>query len=153
MTSGTSGHPAEPIRMPLRIFIFEMTYLVLLIVVFVVFETDGPFRAALPRLGSIPAPSFQQLRARRNSGTASTGYSPGGTGREVASSRSRGVTARSIRLGGFHPPPDTLNIHCGQAEFEMLGLPGASSVVKMPRDRRWRRGSGIYRPVPAPRSS
>lgn len=40
--------------MPRRIFIAEMTYLVLLIVLLVVYKTDDPFRDELPALGEIP---------------------------------------------------------------------------------------------------
>ncbi len=44
----------SPARMPLRIFVFEMTYLVLLIALLIVYKTDHPFRAALPSLGPLP---------------------------------------------------------------------------------------------------
>jgi hypothetical protein len=40
--------------MPVRIFAIEITYLVLLIVVLVVYKTDHSFRQALPGFGSLP---------------------------------------------------------------------------------------------------
>jgi hypothetical protein len=46
--------PPPPIKMPPLIFILEMTYLVLLIVLLVVYKTDHAFRAALPPFGPLP---------------------------------------------------------------------------------------------------
>ena len=41
--------------MPLRIFVLELFYLILLMALFVVYETDHAFRAAVPSLGPLPA--------------------------------------------------------------------------------------------------
>jgi len=40
--------------MPLRIFVLEMSYLLALMTVFVLYETDHAFRAAVPALGPVP---------------------------------------------------------------------------------------------------
>jgi hypothetical protein len=40
--------------MPLRIFVFELSYLILLIIVFFVYSSSETFRNALPQLGPIP---------------------------------------------------------------------------------------------------
>ena len=54
MSSADLGAGPAPQRMPLRIFVFEGTYLLLLMTVFVVYETDHAFRAAVPTLGPVP---------------------------------------------------------------------------------------------------
>ena len=43
-----------PIRMPVRIFVLEFAYLLLLMAVFVIYRTDHAFRAAVPTLGPVP---------------------------------------------------------------------------------------------------
>jgi hypothetical protein len=43
-----------PIKMPVHIFLVEMTYLVLLIALLVVYKTDDAFRDALPPFGPLP---------------------------------------------------------------------------------------------------
>ena len=49
-----SPQTPPPVKMPPLIFILEMTYLVLLIVLLVVYKTDHAFRAALPPFGPLP---------------------------------------------------------------------------------------------------
>jgi hypothetical protein len=44
-----------PERMPTRIFVLEMVYLILLMATFVVYKTDHAFRAAVPSLGPVPS--------------------------------------------------------------------------------------------------
>jgi|HubBroStandDraft_6_1064221.scaffolds.fasta_scaffold762343_1 hypothetical protein len=46
---------ATPESMPRKIFFLELTYLVLLIAVFVIYRTDHAFRAAVPPIGPVPA--------------------------------------------------------------------------------------------------
>ncbi len=50
--------PASPVPtpkpMPARIFVIEMAYLVLLVVLLVIYKTDHGFRKELPALGKIP---------------------------------------------------------------------------------------------------
>lgn len=50
----SSQPTSPPIKMPPRIFIIEMTYLLLLIALLVVYKTDHAFRAALPPFGPLP---------------------------------------------------------------------------------------------------
>jgi hypothetical protein len=49
-----SPQTPPPVKMPPLIFILEMTYLVLLIALLVVYKTDHAFRAALPPFGPLP---------------------------------------------------------------------------------------------------
>jgi uncharacterized membrane protein len=41
-------------KMPGRVFVIEIAYLLLLALVFAIYETDDPFRDALPTVGNIP---------------------------------------------------------------------------------------------------
>jgi hypothetical protein len=48
------GAPAEPVPMPAHVFIHEMVYLIGLIVLLIVYQTDDAFRDALSPLGPLP---------------------------------------------------------------------------------------------------
>ena len=50
----TSTPSGDPVRMPLRIFVAEIVFLVLLMATFAVYRTDASFRTALPSLGPLP---------------------------------------------------------------------------------------------------
>jgi hypothetical protein len=54
MSTQPVGPMPTPKRMPTRIFVIEMAYLVLLIGLLVVFKTDHAFRDELPAFGKIP---------------------------------------------------------------------------------------------------
>jgi hypothetical protein len=54
MNAPLSEPATPPVKMPFRIFAFEMGYLLLLVAVLVIYKTDHAFRTALPPLGPLP---------------------------------------------------------------------------------------------------